>query len=69
MNMTSLYPSDIKIETAITDKLFETNFSFRLKYRTKGKVQFLLLRCLLLVLTNFCFRQKHRTPCYNSMKF
>ena len=39
------------VDTTSTDKIFEKNFSFQVKQRTTGKVQFLFSRSLLLVLT------------------
>ena len=43
---------------AIIRKIFETNSSFHVKYRTMGKVQFLFFKRFLRVLTRFLFREE-----------
>ena len=42
----------------IIRKIFETNLSFHVKYRTTEKVQFLLFRKFLLALTKFSFQNE-----------
>ena len=55
--------------TTNTDKIFEKNSSFHVKWRTTGKVQFLFSRSLLLVLTKFSFWEEDWALGYTSMKF
>ena len=55
--------------TTSTDKIFEKNSSFHVKWRTTGKVQFLFSRSLLLVLTKFSFWKEDWALGYTSMKF
>ena len=55
--------------TTSTDKIFEKNSSFHVKWRTTGKVQFLFSRSLLLVLTKFSFWEEDWALGYTSMKF
>ena len=50
-------------------KIFEKNSSFHVKLRTTGKVQFLFLKRLLLVLTKFSFREEDWALGNNSIKF
>ena len=47
-----------RLRTTIIHKIFEANSSFRVEYRTTGKVQFLFFRRLLLVLPKFSFREE-----------
>ena len=49
-------------------KIYETNFSVSVKWRTTGEVQFQLLNSFLLVLTKFSFWEEDWTLGYNSMK-
>ena len=55
--------------TTSTDKIFEKNSSFHVKWRTTGKVQFLFSRSLLLVLTKFSIWEEDWPLGYTSMKF
>ena len=60
------------VEPSIPDKIFETNFSFYVKYvfmRTTGKVQFLFLRRFVLVLTKFSVQEEDWALGNNSMNF
>ena len=50
------------------DIIFETNSSFHVKQLTAWKVQFLLFRSFLLVLTKFSFREEYQALSCNSMK-
>ena len=55
--------------STIIHNMFETNFSFHLKQRTTGKVQFLLFRRFLLLPTKFSFLEKDLALYNNFMKF
>ena len=46
------------LEATIIHKIFETNSSFHVKWRTMIKVQFLLFKNLLLMPTKFSFLQE-----------
>ena len=48
----------IKRIATISHKIFKSNFSFLMKQRTMGKVQFLFFRNFPLALTKFLFREK-----------
>ena len=43
-------------------KIFETNSSFHVKYRTMGRVQYAFFRRFLLVLTKFSFWAEDEVP-------
>ena len=57
------------IRPAITDKIFETNFRFHVIQRTTGKVIYLFLRNVLLVLTKFLYWVGDLAVGYNSTTF
>ena len=54
--------------TSIIYKIFETNSSFHVKSRTRGKVQFLFFKRFLIVLAKFLFWQGDWALGYDSMK-
>ena len=53
----------------ITDKISETNSSFRVKYPTAGKVSLLFSKSFLLVLTKISFWHGDWALGYHSMEF
>ena len=53
--------------TAILAKIYETNVSVSVKYRTTAKVQFQFLNSFSLVLTKFSFWEEDWALSYNSM--
>ena len=53
----------------ISHKIFDTNSSFHVKYRTRGKVLLLFFATFLVVLTQYLFEQGDRALGYHSLKF
>ena len=58
-----------RFEPTSIHKIFETKYSFHVKQRTTGKVQFLFFSSFLLVLTKFPFWDEDWALGYDSMKF
>lgn len=56
-------------QSTTMDKIFETISSFHVKQCTSAKVQFLIFRKSLLVLTKFSLREEEYPLRNNSMKF
>ena len=55
--------------TRAIGKIYEKNLRFRIKYCSRGKVQYLVLSNFLLVLTIFSFWEEDWTLNFNSMEF